>query len=421
MPWTEKSAVSQRVEFVQLVQAGGVPMTVLCERYRISRKTGYKWLHRFGAGGAAELDDRSRRPQRSPRRTSDLLEAAILAQREAHPAWGGRKIRARLQAAGLIGVPSASTITQVLHRHGRIDPDVSAQHQPVQRFEYPRPNDLWQMDFKGHFATDAGRCHPLTILDDHSRFSLCIQACTNEREETVQDRLIRVFERYGLPERILTDNGQPFAASMGSSYSSLGAWLIRLGIRMTHGRPYHPQTQGKEERFHRTMVAEVIRGRSWRDVSHCQERFDAWRDEYNQDRPHEALGMAVPASRYRPSRRSYPDHLPEIEYGPDDIVRIVQGKGEISYRCRNVLVGKAFCGLPVGLRPSRQDGTLDIYFCQQRIGCLDLRAVDQMQRGAFMSQSSEFHRISQKLTGFHKKKKEPKKKKEVFTATVSFS
>jgi transposase InsO family protein len=413
MPWTEKSAVSQRVEFVQLAQTGDVPMTVLCERYRISRKTGYKWLERFSLGGAAELADRSRRPRRAPRQTNPALETAILAERDAHPVWGGRKIRARLQRAGLADVPAASTITQVLRRHGRIDPDVSAQHQPPQRFEHPRPNDLWQMDFKGHFAAGRGRCHPLTVLDDHSRFSLCLAACSNQREETVQQRLIGVFERYGLPDRMLMDNGSPFAGPTGSSHSSLTAWLIRLGIRITHGRPYHPQTQGKEERFHRTLLAEVIRGRTWEDLDHCQRRFDDWRDEYNQHRPHEALGLAVPASRYQPSRRSYPACLPGIEYGPDDIVRIVQGRGEISYRCRKLVVGKAFFGLPVALRPTRQDGVLDIYFCQQRVGNLDLRVLDTAERGSFLTRSqiqqdfTETHRNSQDFT----KKKEAKKKR----------
>ena len=217
-----------------------------------------------------------------------------------------------------------------------------------------------------------GRCHPLTVLDDHSRFAVGLEACANERGETVQARLTAVFRRYGLPERMLMDNGAPWGSDRAHPHTPLTAWLIRLGIQISHGRPYHPQTQGKEERFHRTLVAEVLRYQVFRDLVHCQAHLDQWRDVYNLQRPHQALQMAVPASRYQPSPRSFPDVLPPIEYGPDDIVRKVQAEGLISYQGRAFRLSKAFRALPVALRPTSEDGILDVFYCHQKVARIDL-------------------------------------------------
>ena len=373
MPWLEMSTVSQRCEFIKLVMANGVTMRELCRRFGISRKTGYKWFSRYRQAGLDGLQDRSRRPHRSPEHTPGHIEAVVLAERDAHPAWGGRKIRARMQMKGFPAVPSPSTITAILKRHGRIDPQRSSQHKPFKRFEHDEPNDLWQMDFKGHFETRQGRCHPLTVLDDHSRYSLGLQACKDERGKTVQHRLRPIFERYGLPRRMLMDNGPPWGGQGHGDYTPLSVWLIRLGIGVTHSRPYHPQTQGKDERFHRTFKVEVLQNRFWDDLKQCQGVFDRWRDVYNLERPHQALDMAVPAGRYRPSSRVFPRCLPPIEYGPDDMVRKVQGKGEIHYRGRTFHVGKGFHGYPVGLRPTATDWILEVYFCHQRVGQINLR------------------------------------------------
>ena len=373
MPWLELSIMSQRCEFINLATTGEVPIRELCRRFGISPKTAYKWLSRYREEGFHGLQDRSRQPHRSPWRTSLEIEKAVLVERDTHPVWGGRKIRARLQMKAFPVVPSSSTITAILKRHGRIDPQASAQHKPFKLFEHDEPNALWQMDFKGHFPTRQGRCHPLTVLDDHSRFSLGLRACKNEQGETVQGHLTQIFERYGLPKRILMDNGPPWCGGGISDYTPLSVWLIRLGIGVAHGRPYHPQTQGKDERFHRTLQAEVLRNRSWDDLGQCQQAFDRWRDLYNLERPHQALNMAVPASRYRPSPRTFSRSLPPIEYGPDDVVRRVQGKGEIHYRGRIFHVGQGFHGYPVGLRPTTTDGIWEVYFCHKRIGQIDLR------------------------------------------------
>jgi transposase InsO family protein len=271
-------------------------------------------------------------------------------------------------------IPSASTITEILRRHGLLDETQATKHRPFVRFEHGAPNDLWQMDFKGHFALDTGgRCHPLTVLDDHSRFALGLRACADERTATVRDHLVSLFERHGLPRRILCDNGPPWGDGPEHPHTPLGVWLIRLGVGVCHGRPYHPQTQGKDERFHRTLLAEAVRGHRLRDLPHCQRHFDAWREIYNHERPHEALSLAVPASRYAPSGREYIGTLAPIEYGPGDTVRRVQQGGRVHFGGRVFRVPKAFWGQPVAIRPTDADGCFSVHFCQERIGQIDLR------------------------------------------------
>ena len=374
MPWQECSIMSLRREFVTLAAQEGANIALLCRRYAISRKTGYKWLRRNQTGDKDALVDRSRRPAVSPRRSAAATEQSVLAVREEHPAWGGRKIRRRLQDLGTPTPPAASTITAILHRYGCIDASESAKRQAVQRFEAAHPNDLWQMDFKGHFPLSQGRCHPLTVLDDYSRFALAIVACPSEKEQTVRAHLITIFRRCGLPQRMLMDNGSPWGASDVESETSLGVWLMRLGIQITHGRPYHPQTQGKDERFHQTLQVEVIGRQTFTDIPTCQQRFDAWRTVYNFERPHEALGLAVPASRYRISPRPFPETMPPIEYGVGDIVRIVQGKGEISFQNREFKIGQGFRGQPVALRRTTTDGVYHVFFCQSLVASIDLQA-----------------------------------------------
>lgn len=372
MPWTVCDAMSQRREFVALARAEGANVSELCRRFGISRKTGYKWLKRHAVLGVDGLADRSRRPQHSPTHTPAAVEAQVLELREAHRAWGGRKLRRRLLDLGQEQVPAASTITAILRRRGRLDEAEATKHKAFTRFEHPAPNDLWQMDFKGHFATEEGRCHPLTVLDDHSRYALELAACANERTATVTERLSGLFRRNGLPWRMLMDNGAPWGDSAENRYTPLTVWLLRLGIGVSHGRPYHPQTQGKDERFHRTLVAEVLRHEHWRDLEHCQQRFNAWREVYNHERPHEALALAVPASRYRASPRTFLEVLPPIEYAPGLAVRKVQDKGWMSYRGHDYKLPKAFKGYPVALRPTARDGELQVLFCQHVIAAIDL-------------------------------------------------
>lgn len=358
MPWKECDPVSLREEFCVLAAVEGSNLTTLCERFGISRKTGYKWLARWRAAGPAGLLDRSRRPRvfRSP--TPGTMEGQVLEVRAAHPAWGGRKIRAVLARQGLAAVPSASTITAILRRHGLIDEAAAAQRRAFVRFERSEPNELWQMDFKGEFRLANGQwCYPLTVLDDHSRFSLVLRACDNQRTETVQSHLTGAFRRYGLPWRILSDNGGPWGVPhVRGGYTRLGVWLLDLDVALAHGRPYHPQTQGKDERFHRTLKLEVLQGRSFADRVDAQRSFDPWREVYNHQRPHEALDLRVPATRYRVSQRAYPERLTKFDYDTSFTVRRVSGEGRIVFRNRAYYLARAFAGRYVGIRATAEDG-----------------------------------------------------------------
>jgi transposase InsO family protein len=365
--------MSERQEFVRLASQEGANLSALCRGFGISRKTGYKWLARYRAAGEAGLLDQSRRPHQSPTRTASELEAAVLAVRAAHPAWGGRKLKAWLERRGT-PAPSPSTITAILDRHRVLRADDAAIQRPWQRFAAAAPNDLWQVDFKGVVRLERGDAFPLSILDDHSRFALGLFACSDQQQPTVQAHLSSLFARYGLPRRILTDNGPPWGAAGQDGITALEAWLIRLGIRISHGRFYHPQTQGKVERFHGTLAAEVLRGPSLPDLPTCQQTFDLWRDCYNLERPHDALALAVPLDCYIPSPRQLPQELPPVVYGPDDAVRKVKAHGVISYRGRAYFVGRGFAGLPVAVRRTRDPGHVHVYFCHQRIKDLALHA-----------------------------------------------
>jgi transposase InsO family protein len=372
MPWKVSSAVSERQEFVTLARTEGANIRALCRAFHISPTVAYKWIARAKAG--EPLEDRSRRPHTSPSRTADALERAVLEVRDRHPAWGGRKVRKRLIDLGHLDVPSASTVTEILRRHARLDPQQAAKHTAFRRFEHPEPNELWQMDFKGEFALRQGWCYPLTILDDHSRFAVCLRAQADVRTRTTQEAVRAVFRQYGMPRRITSDNGRPWGAILHgvSCWTHFSAWLIRVGVEVTHSRPHHPQTQGKDERFHRTLGAELLSRAAHDTLEGWQAAFDAWREVYNGERPHDALGLDVPASRYRASERSYPERLEAIEYAAGDEVRLVKTSGQINYRGRLHFVGRAFGGERVGLRPTSRDGVFDVYYCHQRVAVVDL-------------------------------------------------
>jgi transposase InsO family protein len=364
--------MSQRHEFVLLAGQPEANIRQLCRQFGISPTTGYKWLQRFQANSLEGLQELSRRPKHSPTQTAAAMEKAVIEQRQENPAWGGRKLAARLRALGHTEVPQPSTITNILHRHQLIDQEEALKHKAWIRFEHPQPNDLWQMDFKGHFALGRGRCHPLTVLDDHSRFALGLVACLREDTVTTRAALTAIFCRYGLPWRMTMDNGSPWSAH-GHNCTTLSVWLIRLGIRLSFSRPYHPQTQGKDERFHRTLAVELLRNHLWRDVLECQQAFDKWRAKYNLIRPHEALGQNVPASRYQVSVRPFPQTLPPLEYGAHEIVRKVGDRGQVKYKNRKFFVGNALVHLHLALRPTNTDGLLDVYLSHQRIGSIDLK------------------------------------------------
>ena len=244
----------------------------------------------------------------------------------------------------------------------------------MQRFEMLAPNLLWQMDFKGWVGlADGSRCHPLTVLDDHSRYDVCLEACGNEQGDTVRSRLEQTFQRYGLPEAFFVDNGGPWGDASGRRWTRLSVWLLKLGIQVLHSRPYHPQSRGKNERFHRTLKAEVFALKRFRDLAEVQRAFDAWRTLYNLDRPHEALDQDVPASRYQPSSRPMPDRLPQVDYDLGEIVRTVPAsKDYIRFKGRLWKVPHAFRGEQVALRPLSTDGKYGVFFAAHQIATIDL-------------------------------------------------
>jgi transposase InsO family protein len=296
----------------------------------------------------------------------------VLGVRDAHPAWGARKIERCLARDGH-QPPAISTIHAILQRHGRVMAPAGKPGQPWQRFERAAPNLLWQMDFKGHMPLSrGGDCHPLTVIDDHSRYALSLEACANEQTETVKTALTRAFERYGLPDTFLADNGSPWGDGPYRGWTRLGVWLLKLGIGLCHSRPYHPQTHGKNERFNRTLKAEVFSLRRFHDLAEVQRALDAWRTVYNLERPHQALGQEVPASRYRPSQRPMPTTLPEVEYDEGEIVRTVSTtKDYISFKGRSWKVPQAFRGERLAIRPKAADGIFAICFGAYQIGEID--------------------------------------------------
>jgi transposase InsO family protein len=371
MPWTEVSVMDQRREFVRLAMQEGANRAELCARFRVSRDVGYKWLRRFAAGDA-ELADRPRRPRSSPGQTAAEVEALVLAVRDAHPAWGARKIARCLVRDGH-HAPALSTVHEILRRNGRVVAPPGGER-AWQRFEKDAPNLLWQMDFKGHVPLgEGGRCHPLTIVDDHSRYSLCLQACGNEQATTVKGHVETTFRRYGLPDEMFVDNGTPWGGSSGARWTGFGVWLLKLGVGLVHSRPYHPQSRGKIERFHRTLIDEVLTFGQFRRLDDMQQAFDAWRNVYNFERPHQALGQDVPGSRYRPSPRSMPARLPTVEYDHDEVVRTVPTtKDYVAFKGRRWKVPQAFRGERMAIRPRGPDGHYVICFGAHAIATIDL-------------------------------------------------
>ncbi len=377
MPWTEKSVKDQREEFVMLARAGESNMSELSRRFGISRPTANKWLQRYDAQTADRgLADRSSRPLSSPDRSPQHIEQQVLALRAQQRAWGGRKIAKVLEREQAVKL-APSTVQSILKRNGCISEQSSQAATPWHRFEHEAPNDLWQIDFKGHFPLVGGpRCHPLTVLDDHSRFNVALDALDRESRPGVQAGLTQAFQHYGLPWRINADNGPPWGSSVRPAghraLTGLEVWLIRLGIDLSHSRPHHPQTNGKDERFHRTLKEELLAQRQLLDMDDAQRTFDRWRHEYNHRRPHQALNFETPSQHYESSKRPYPQTLPPIEYLAGDVVRKVDQDGWVSFKGRPFRVSRALHGNPIALRQvAAEDGVWVLYFCQTQIARID--------------------------------------------------
>jgi transposase InsO family protein len=377
MPWKETVVTDERVRFVLACrESGGArdSVSVLCRRFGVSRKTGYKWLGRYEALGPAGLRDRGRAPHAHPNSVPEAVRESVLSLRRAHPTWGPRKLLAALsrERPGLPW-PAASTAGELLRRHGLSVPRrrrARAAPGANPLGDCVAPNRVWCADFKGHFRTgDGTRCDPLTVMDGHSRYLL---RCVAARPDFGSARGVfeAAFRQYGLPEAIRTDNGQPFAGVGVAGLSRLSAWWVRLGIILQRIEPGCPQQNGRHERMHGTLKRETADPPA-RTLSRQQGRFDAFVREYNRDRPHEALGMATPASAYEPSPRAYPERLPELEYPAGSRLRKVDGDGDVRWNVSKVFVGRALAGQVLGLQGL--DGRLWLV----RFGPLDLGLLDQ--------------------------------------------
>lgn len=371
MPWEEKTVKSTRQEFITKALTDEVSFSQLCREYSITRRTGYKWLNRYLNGES--LNNKSKAPFNSPNKTPESQEQLVLSARESHPAWGPRKLRKALENAGHTNLPAPSTIAAILKRNNFISPEESIKHKPYKRFEWAEPNELWQLDFKGDFAMlDGNRCHPLTVLDDHSRYSLAIDAKPNHKAIGVLESINRMFKEYGLPQAILCDNGSPWK-DINNGFTPFEVLLMQLNILPIHGRIYHPQTQGKDERFNRTLKEELLRYSSIGNLKNAQSTFDTWRYEYNYERPHDALNLDVPAKHYTASKIKLPAILKGPEYDSNADVKKVTAQGYIKINNHPYFISESFIGRYLSVQQTKDEGIIKLCYGNFQIAKIDIR------------------------------------------------
>ncbi len=377
MPWSETSPMKERVCFIDDLESCLYTMTELCEDYGISRKTGYKWAARYAAEGVDGLRDRSRAPKHCPHRSEERVVEALLKARRKHPRWGPRKLLKVLRKQRPEWPwPAASTAGDIFKRHGLVKTRRRRrrpQHPGRPKFEARAPNDLWTGDFKGEFLTGDHRyCYPLTVADRYSRFLLGCEGQLSTAGVGVRPVFEDLFRERGLPGAILTDNGSPFSCSSAlCGLSRLSVWWLKLGIQVLRIEPGHPEQNGAHERMHRTLKAETTRPPG-ANLAAQQRRFDAFRDEFNDERPHEALEMQTPAEVYQPSPRPYPDRVPDVEYPGHYEVRRVRTDGRIKWQGEFLFLSEVLVGESVGLEEV-DDGIWSLHFGPRRLARFDER------------------------------------------------
>lgn len=373
MPWSQTSPMDQRMQFIADYLRQTLDVTELCRLYGVSRKTGYKWIGRYLECGPEGLEEHSRKPGSHPNQTSGEVVQALLQARNRHPTWGAKKLLA------IVGkrhpdwsLPGRSTVCEILSRHGLVPKQRRRRvigHPGKPTSQILAPNDLWCADFKGQFKTGDGHyCYPLTVTDGYSRYLLGCQGLTSTKVAEAKPVFARLFKEFGLPLRIRTDNGVPFATTTLARLSSLSAWWVRLGVLPEFIEPGKPQQNGRHERMHRTLKAETTRPPAATRRAQ-QRKFNRFREEFNEQRPHEALDMATPASLYVPSRREMPERLPPLEYPDRFEVRYVSYNGGIRWNKGWVNVSITCAGEYVGLEEI-DDGVWNVYFGPLKLGRL---------------------------------------------------
>ena len=367
MPWERRTVEEQRKEFARAAENCN-NFSALCREFGIDRHTGYKWKERYEA--QQPLADKSRRPHTSPSKTPEAVERLVLAVRADNPGWGARTIRDVLLQEGHTNIPCAKTVNNILNRHGCISPEESQKRQPFTRFEKELCNQMWQTDFKGEFRMEDGRyCYPLDIIDDHSRFAIRVEPHLSTANVVIPV-FIQVFREFGLPDSILSDNGAQFAG-FRKGYTKFERWLMDLNILPVHGRIKHPQTQGKIERFHRTMKQELLNHTTIADIEDARNKLYLWRDKYNNIRPHEALGRKRPSDVYEPSQRPFIENVPQHEYGGEYHVIKVNSWGYVRFDRWQVYLSETMRDQYIEFRPSSNGETFVACYRNFRIAEFD--------------------------------------------------
>jgi transposase InsO family protein len=378
MPWKVSGVVEKRKQFMQQWLSQEWTMIELCARHGISRQAGYNTLARYRQAGWEGLEERSHAPRRHPNQTLPAIEQQIVELRYQHMRWGPRKLKVVLERKQPgVSWPAASTMGELLRREGLVIPRKKRRRMDPHMAPFAaasEPNQVWCGDFKGWSRTQNGdRIDPLTISDACTRYLLRCQAVGKMDTPRVQAIFEAAFQEYGLPQAIRTDNGAPFASRAICGLSRLAVWWMKLGIVPERIQPAHPEQNGRHERMHLTLQQETMSPMAANRRAQ-QRRFDQFRSEYNQQRPHEALNMRTPAGCYSPSPRPYPARVPEPEYGSSMAVRRVGPGGQFSWKHHDIFVSETLIGERIGLQPV-DDRWYTIYFAEFPLGRFDSRSL----------------------------------------------
>jgi len=391
MSWKVSDPMSEKLKLVVLFQSGERSMTSICQELGISRKTGYKLLKRYEGEGPEGLKDRSRAPHHPARQTPGKIQDVVIQARRAHPTWGPRKLKAWVESRNpSLVLPYPSTIGDILKREGLVHPRRHGRMKSVYgstpRSDAKEPNQQWDADFKGEFRLGNGTyCFPLTVTDNYSRYLLKAHALEGTGGQGARRIFERAFREFGLPQSIRTDNGCPFAGTGLGRLSVLSVWWIKLGILLLRGRPHHPEDNGRHERMHRTLKAEATRPPASTNRGQ-QKRLDAFREEYNNERPHEALDLKPPARLFKVSARPYPSRVPDLDYPSHYEVRTVGSGGTFSWHSQEIFINNCLRGERVAL-VEFEDGLWKVYFSNLELGILDLKRMKGRKTGRVLPMS----------------------------------